>query len=137
MNHKGTKTQREAISSDLNELSRHVVDAIFCVHRGLGPGLLESVYEACLCHELAKRKLQFERQISIPVIYDNIEIKAGLRVDIWVERKLIVELKAVETLHEIHKAQLLTYLKLTNNRLGLLVNFNVPVIKQGIKRIAL
>jgi len=114
LNHKGTKTQRKGIDNELNELSRHVVDAVFCVHKELGPGLLESVYEACLCHELTKRGLRFERQVTIPVIYDGVEIEAGLRIDVWVDKKLILELKAVEILHDVHKAQLLTYLKLTS-----------------------
>jgi len=137
MDHKGTKTQRKGIDNELNELPRHVVDAAFCVHKELGPGLLESVYEACLCHELTKRRLRFERQVTIPVIYDGVEIEAGLRIDVWVDKKLILELKAVEILHDVHKAQLLTYLKLTRCRLGLLINFNVPMIKDGIKRIIL
>lgn len=137
MNREGTKTQREALDESLNELSRQVVDAVFHVHKALGPGLLESVYEACLCHELNKRDISFQRQVTVPVVYDGIEIEAGLRIDIWIEDKLIVELKAVEQLHEVHQAQLMTYMKLTNNRLGLLINFNVPVIKQGIKRIVL
>jgi len=137
MNHEGTKTQREAISEELNELSRQIVDAVFQVHRTLGPGLLESVYEACLCHELKKRGIAFKSQVALPVVYDGVEIEAGFRIDIWVEDRLVVELKAVDELHDIHAAQLLTYLRLTGNRLGLLINFNVPVIKQGIKRIVL
>ena len=137
MNHEGTKTPKDPISDELNELSRDIVDAVFHIHQELGPGLLESVYEACLCHELARRGLKFERQATLPVVYDGMEIEAGLRIDLWVEKKLVVELKSVETLLDIHKAQLLTYLKLTNCRLGLLVNFNVPVIRQGIRRIAL
>ena len=137
MNHEGTKTQREAISDKLNDLSRQVVDALFQVHKALGPGLLESVYEACLCHELNKRGISFQHQVVLPVVYDGVEIEAGLRLDLWIENKLIVELKAVDALHEAHNAQLMTYMKLTDTRLGLLVNFNVPVIKQGIKRIVL
>jgi len=121
----------------LNELSRQIVDAVFQVHRTLGPGLLESVYEACLCHELKKRGIAFKSQVALPVVYDGVEIEAGFRIDIWVEDRLVVELKAVDELHDIHAAQLLTYLRLTGNRLGLLINFNVPVIKQGIKRIVL
>ena len=135
MNHKGTKAQRDAISNALNALSKEVVDAVFKVHSTLGPGLLESVYEACLCRELKKRNVSFRRQVVLPVVYDGEEIEAGLRLDLWVEDKLIVELKAVEHLQEVHQAQLLTYLKLTGSRLGLLVNFNVPAIRQGIKRI--
>jgi len=137
MNYEGTKRQREAIGEETNELSRQVVDAVFQVHKTLGPGLLESVYEACLCHELNKRGINFQRQVVLPVVYDGVEIEAGLRLDLWIENKLIVELKAVEGLHEVHQAQLMTYMKLTDTRLGLLVNFNVPVIKQGIKRIVL
>ncbi|MFQ5518695.1 MAG: GxxExxY protein, partial [Mariprofundus sp.] len=137
MNHQGTKTPRETISVEVNELARLVVDASLHVHKNLGPGLLESVYEACLCHELTKRGVSFQRQVALPVVYDGVEIEAGLRIDLWVENKLIVELKAVEQLHEVHQAQLMTYMKLTNSRLGLLINFNVPAIKQGIKRIIL
>jgi GxxExxY protein len=137
MNHKGTKAQREEISAELNELSRQVVDAAFQVHKALGPGLLESVYEACLCHELKKRNISFQRQVVLPVVYDGVEIEEGLRLDLWIDKELIVELKAVEVLNEVHQAQLMTYMKLTGTRLGLLVNFNVPVIKQGIKRIIL
>jgi GxxExxY protein len=137
MNHKDTKAQREAISESVNALSRQVVDAAFHVHKNLGPGLLESVYEACLCHELNKRGVAFKQQVVLPVVYDGLEIEAGLRIDLWVDKKLIVELKAVEQLHEVHQAQLMTYMKLTDTRLGLLINFNVPAIKQGIKRIIL
>ncbi len=137
MNHKDTKTQREAISNALNELARQVVDAAFHIHKVLGPGLLESVYEACLCHELTKRGVSFQKQVVLPIVYDGLEIETGLRIDLWIENKLIVELKAIESLHEIHKAQIMTYMKLTETRLGLLINFNVPVIKDGIKRIIL
>jgi len=137
MSREDKSVQRDAIDPEINELARQVVDAVFQVHKALGPGLLESVYEACLCHELKKRHIPYQQQVSIPVIYDGVEIEAGLRLDLWVDKKLIVELKAVEQLHEVHKAQLITYLKLTGTRLGLLVNFNVPVIKQGIKRIIL
>jgi GxxExxY protein len=103
----------------------------------LGPGLIESVYETCLEAELQKRNLQFERQINVPVIYDGKTLEAGLRIDLWIERRLIIEVKAVEALLAVHHAQLLTYLKLTNCRLRLLINFNVPLIKNGIKRIVL
>ena len=137
MNHKGTKAQREEINDELNELSRQVVDAMFQVHSTLGPGLLESVYEACLCHELKKRNVSFQSQVVLPVVYDGMEIEAGLRIDLWIDKKLIVELKAVAALNEVHQAQLMTYMKLTGTRLGLLVNFNVPVIRQGIKRIVI
>src|SRR5439155_23054915 len=105
-------------------------------HRALGPGLLESVYELCLVHELTKRGLKVERQVSLPVVYDSIRLDAGLRLDIVVEDSVVVELKAVESMLPVHTAQLLTYLKLTGHRLGLLINFNVPLIKDGIHRLA-
>ena len=136
-NHKDTKTQRKAISEETNALARQVVDAAFKVHQTLGAGLLESVYETCLCHELNKRDIPFQKQVSLPVVYDSITLEAGLRLDIWVDKQLIIELKAVDQLHDVHKAQLLTYLKLTNNRLGLLINFNTARIKDGIKRVIL
>jgi len=107
------------------------------VHKALGPGLLESVYEVCLLHELSKRGLKAERQVLVPVVYDNLRLDAGLRLGLVVEKRLIVELKAVEALLPVHTAQLLTYLKLSGYRLGLLVNFNSAIVKQGIKRIAL
>ena len=137
LNHKDTKTQRKAISEETNALARQVVDAAFKVHQTLGAGLLESVYEACLCHELNKRGIPFQKQVSLPVVYDSITLEAGLRLDIWVDKQLIIELKAVDQLHDVHQAQLLTYLKLTNNRLGLLINFNTARIKDGIKRVIL
>ena len=137
MNHKGTKTQRAEISDQVNELSRIIVDAAYCVHSELGAGLLESVYEVCLCHELKKRGVSFQQQVSLPVMYDGITLDASLRLDILVDQEIIVELKAVEQLNPVHHAQLLTYLKLTNNRLGLLINFNTAKIKDGIKRIIL
>ncbi len=107
------------------------------MHSALGPGLLESVYEVCLLHELQKRTLKAERQVLLPVVYDNLRLDAGLRLDLLVEDRVVVELKAVETLLPVHKAQVLTYLKLSGYRLGLLVNFNTALIKQGIQRIAL
>ncbi|MDT8377068.1 MAG: GxxExxY protein [Mariprofundaceae bacterium] len=137
MGYERTKIQRDAISNELNELARQVVDAAFHVHKTLGPGLLESVYETCLCHELTKRGIPFQRQVALPVVYDGVEIEAGLRLDLWIDKKLVVELKAVEVLNEVYQAQLMTYMKLTGTRLGLLVNFNVPAIRQGIKRIIL
>ncbi len=136
-NHKDTKTQRENINPELNELARQVVDAAFAVHQTLGAGLLESVYETCLCYELKKRKVSFQKQVSLPVVYDGITLEAGLRLDIWVDKQLVIELKAVEHITNVHQAQLLTYLKLTNNRLGLLINFNTARIKDGIKRVIL
>jgi len=137
MNHQGTKTQREPIPEKINQLATQVVDATFTVHSALGPGLLENVYEVCLAHELTKRSLKVERQVALPVSYDGIRLDAALRFDLLVENCLVVELKAVETLLPVHEAQLLTYLKLSGHRLGLLINFNVPLIKEGIKRVVL
>jgi GxxExxY protein len=125
------------IPHELNRLSQSVVDAAYTVHTALGPGLLEGVYETCLAHELAKRKLSFERQVAVSVEYDGIKLDAALRIDLLVEKRLVVELKAVESLLPIHTAQVLTYLKLTGSRLGLLINFNVPLIRDGIKRVVL
>lgn len=126
-----------AVDDVTNMLSRQVVDAAFRVHSTLGPGLLEGVYEACLCHELRKRRIPFQHQLSLPVIYDSVRLEAGLRLDLLVDDRIIVELKAVETVLPVHRAQMLTYLKLTGHRLGLLINFNVPLIKHGIQRIIL
>ena len=128
-------SEYEPIGSDVEALATSVVNAAFRVHKALGPGLLESVYETCVKHELSKLDIVCESQVSVPVIYDNIQLDAALRLDLWIERKIIVELKAVEKVLPIHKAQLLSYLKLTQNRLGFLINFNVPVIKNGINRI--
>lgn len=144
-NHQGTKAPRntrkldvlEPIADEIDRIATAVVDAAFAVHKKLGPGLLESVYEVCLCHELSKRGIAFERQVSLPVVYDGVRLDAGLRLDLLVEKQVIVELKAVEKHNPVYEAQLLTYLRLTGYRLGLIVNFNVALIKQGIKRIAL
>jgi len=114
-----------------------VLDAAFLVHRALGPGLLESVYETCLCHELAKAHICFQRQLALSIIYDGIRLEAGLRIDILVDELVVVELKAIDGLLPLHEAQILTYLKLSEKRLGLLINFNVPKLKDGIKRIVL
>jgi GxxExxY protein len=122
---------------DLNELSGKVIGAAIEVHKILGPGLLESAYEECLCHELELRSIPYERQKELPIEYKGITLDCGYRLDVVVENKLILELKAAEALEPIHEAQLLTYLKLTGIPLGLLINFNVPVLKQGIKRLAL
>jgi GxxExxY protein len=137
MNHQDTKTPREPIPAETDEVASKIVDAAFAVHKALGPGLLESIYEVCLLHELNKRGLKVEQQVQLPVVYDNLRLDAGLRLDLVVEKRVIVELKAVEMLLPVHTAQLLTYLKLSGYRLGLLVNFNSAVIKHGIKRIAL
>ena len=119
-----------------NELSRIVVESCLKIHRKLGPGLLESVYEEVLCYELTKADVAFKRQQGIVVIYEDIKMDLGFRVDLVIENKLIVELKSVESIAPVHGKILLTYLRLTNIKLGLLINFNVELIKDGIKRIA-
>lgn len=118
-------------------MARQVVDAAYAVHKALGPGLLEGIYEVCLTHELSKRGLKVERQVVLPVFYDGLRLDAGLRLDLLVEGCLVVELKAVETILPLHQAQLLTDLKLSGHCLGLLINFNVSLIRDGIKRVVL
>jgi len=134
---KRTCRTNEPIPAQVERAATQIVDAAFAVHTTLGPGLLESVYEACLTHELAKRGLKVERQVVLPVIYDGVRVDAGLRLDLVVEESVIVELKAVHDLLPIHQAQLLTYLKLSGRRLGLLINFNTVLIRDGIKRVVL
>ena len=121
---------------DIEEAARQIVDAAIKVHRALGPGLLESAYQTCLTHELRKRGLRVDCEVLLPVVYDGIQLDAGYRIDMLVEACIIVENKAVEKLLPIHQAQLLTYLKLQDCRLGFLLNWNVPLMKQGIKRMA-
>ncbi len=121
---------------DINQISGRVIEAAMKVHSALGPGLLESAYEACFLHELRKRGLQVVSQETLPLHYDGLTIDAGYRIDLMVEDSVIVELKAVEKVLPIHEAQLLSYLKLSNKKVGLLINFNVVHLKNGIKRIA-
>lgn len=123
------------VSSEVDATARAIVDAAIKVHRALGPGLLESVYEACLHHELAQRGLRVERQVAVPIVYDGMTLREGLRLDLLVNDQVICELKAVESLQPIHLAQLLTQLKLSGKRLGLLLNFNVVLMKDGIRRL--
>jgi GxxExxY protein len=118
-----------------NDVSRAIVDAAYCVHANLGAGLLESVYEQCLAAELAFRNILVERQVRLPIVYRNIKIYAGFRLDLLVEKLVVVEIKTVERILPVHEAQLLTYLKLSDHRLGLLVNFNVTRIKDGLRRL--
>ena len=118
-------------------LAKAVVDAAYKVHSTLGPGLLESVYEACLAHELQRRKIPTQTQLVIPVVYEGLRLESGLRIDMLIDEQLLVEIKAVDQMNRVFKAQVLTYLKLTGVRLGLLINFNVPLIKNGIERIIL
>ncbi len=119
-----------------NQLAKIVVDLCLKIHRLLGPGLLESVYEEALAYELKKLGILFERQIGIPVSYEDIKMDLGFRADLAIDNKIIVELKSIENILPVHKKQVVTYLKLTKMRLGLLVNFNVELIKDGIIRIA-
>ncbi|MGB9777353.1 MAG: GxxExxY protein [Anaerolineae bacterium] len=126
-----------ALSEREEQIARAIVDAAYAVHSALGPGLLESIYEVCFCHELGKRGLSYRRQVVVPITYDGLVFEEGLRLDVLVEEAVVCEIKAVEVMHPVFMAQLLTYLKLTGKRLGFLINFNVPIIKQGIKRVVL
>jgi len=127
--HRDTETQR------LNLITEKVIGASIEVHKGLGPGLLESAYERCLCYELSLAGLKFERQVPLPLVYMYVKLESGYIMDLVVEDLLVVELKAVERLMPIHEAQLLPYLKPADKRIGLLLNFHIPVLKDGIKRI--
>ena len=124
-------------SEQLDDIAREIVDAAFKVHEALGPGLLESIYETCLCHELRKRGLAVQKQVPVQIIYDGVRLDGGLRLDLVVAGEVIVELKAVDKLMPVNEAQILSYLKLSRKRLGFLVNFNVPKIKDGIRRFVL
>jgi GxxExxY protein len=127
----------EPISEETERVAKEVVDAAFKVHAALGAGLLESVYKACFVHELRPRDIELQSEVPAPVAYEGLRLPTGLRLDLLVERQVIVELKAVEKMNPVFEAQLLTYLKLSGVRLGLLINFTVPLIKNGIKRIVL
>jgi GxxExxY protein len=119
-----------------NEIGKIVVDCAFKVHQKLGPGLLESVYEVALAHEIKKRGLAVERQIPIPIVYDDLRFDDGFRADIVVANSVILELKSVEQIQPVHKKQLLTYLRLSNRRLGFLINFGAELIKDGLSRVS-
>lgn len=136
MNHRGTETTEVNEDKD-NKISYKIIGAAIEVHKALGPGLLESAYEECLAREFSLQEISFERQKQLPLEYKGLKLDCGYRIDFLVDRSVIVELKAVESVLPIHEAQLLTYLKLMNLRLGLLINFNTPVLKDGIKRIIL
>jgi GxxExxY protein len=136
LSHAKAQRRKEEARMTENEVAREIVDAAYKVHTTLGPGLLESVYEAAMEYELRKRSLWVVRQVSIPVVYEQVRLEEGFRADLIVEDKIIVELKSVETIHPVHKKQLLTYLRLTDKRLGLLINFGTILIKDGISRIA-
>lgn len=125
------------MNKKLDELTGEIINAAMKVHTTLGPGLLENVYEACLVHELKRRGLQVVSQVALPVMYDDVVIELGYRLDLLVEDKIIVELKAVEKIVPIHQAQLLSYLKLSKRKLGLLINFNEVHLRDGIRRFVL
>ena len=118
-----------------NELSNITIGCAIKIHKALGPGLLESAYQECLFYELKQKGLFVEKEKPLPLVYEQVRLECGYRVDLLVEKKLIVEVKALDIIHPIHMAQLLTYLRLSNCKLGLLINFNVPLLKDGIKRV--
>jgi GxxExxY protein len=118
-----------------NEIGSLIVDSCFRVHKNLGPGLLESSYEACLLYELNKSGLNFYSQKALPIVYNDVKLSAGYRIDILVEEKVIIEIKSIETFNNVHLAQVITYLKLSGCKLGYLINFNVKYFKEGLKRI--
>jgi GxxExxY protein len=135
--HEDTKFHKEIfgnISPEEEAIGKAVVNAAYIVHKNLGPGLLEKVYEVCFCHVLVKNGLEVKRQLDIPIVFDNLVFKEGLRLDVMVNDLVICELKALETVNPVWEAQLLSHLKLSGKRLGYLINFNVPLIKNGIKR---
>jgi len=127
--------RRDAEAPRENEITKLVIGFAIEVHRALGPGLLESAYEECLCYELAREGIRFQRQVALPVRYKGVTLDCGYRMDLLLDNLVIIEIKAVESLCAIHEAQLLTYLKLAEKPVALLINFNVPVLKQGLKRI--
>ncbi|MGH7033613.1 MAG: GxxExxY protein [Stellaceae bacterium] len=123
------------LSPEHDEIARQIVDAALAVHKALGPGLLESVYEQCLAYELRSRSLRVALQVPLQVHYREVQIEAGFRIDMLVNDLVLLEIKAIERILPVHEAQLLTYLKLSRKHLGLLINFNVPLIKDGIRRL--
>lgn len=137
-NHQDTKRAKASPRKDLSpreeEVAQIIVDAAIKVHRHLGPGLLENVYETCLKHELQQRGLRVETQVQLPITYEGLKLEDALRLDLLIEDLVILEIKAAEDIHPIHEAQLLTYLRLAHKRLGFLINFNVPLLKDGLKR---
>jgi GxxExxY protein len=125
------------ISEEEDRIGKEIVNAAFQVHKELGPGLLEKVYEVCFCHVLSKKGFEIKRQIDVPIIFEGLIFEEGLRLDVMVNDMVICELKALENINPVWEAQLLSHLKLTNKRLGYLNNFNVPLIKNGIKRMVI
>ena len=134
--HKDTNNFKP-LSNIEEEIAKKIVDGAYTVHKSLGPGLLEKIYEICFCHELSKRGLRWERQMDVPIVYNGLTFNEGLKLDVLVEDLIICELKAVDEVNPVWEAQLLSHLKLTGKRLGFLINFNVPRIKDGIRRIIL
>ncbi len=128
------KVDYNTLSEEEEKTGKLIVNAAYAVHKSLGPGLLEKVYEVCFCHVLTKTGCQIKRQLDIPIVFDGIEFTEGLRLDIMVNELVICELKAIETVNPVWEAQILSHLKLTGKRLGYLINFNVPLIKDGIRR---
>lgn len=118
-----------------NEIGTIIIQAAYDVHKNLGPGLLESTYQACLEYQVRDYGLYVQSQVPLPVVYKDVKLDCGYRIDLWVEHKVIIEIKSVEALHDVHLAQILTYLKLSDAKLGYLINFNVPKVKQGIRRV--
>ena len=129
--------EKRGNSLELNKITGKIIESAMKVHTALGPGLLESAYEACLAHELKKAGLSVQSQVGLPVVYDDVSVELGYRLDLLVEGTVIVELKAVEKITPLHQAQLLSYLKLSGRKLGLLMNFNVVHLRDGIKRVIL
>ncbi len=125
------------VTKELEKIGEQIVDSAYNVHKQLGPGLLEKIYETCFCYELNKRNLNYERQKNIHIVYDDLIFEEGLRLDVLVEKKIICELKAVDQVNPVWEAQILSHLNLTGNRLGYLINFNVANIGKGIKRFVL
>src|SRR5829696_6270829 len=121
--------------TELNEITGKILEFSIKVHRSLGPGMLEKAYEVCLMHELVKHRFDVVSQQKLPIVYDGIRLDAGYRIDLIVNKAVIVEVKTVERLHPVHEAQLLSYLRMTNLRLGLLINFNVKMLRDGVKRV--
>ena len=126
-----------SIPSKINAIGTRIVDSAIKVHKALGPGLLESVYEECMAYELERRNLSVERQMSVPIQYDGNTLKTPLQLDLLIHKSVIIELKSVEKMNPIFESQLMTYLRLSGLRLGYLINFNVPLVKNGIKRMVM
>ena len=135
LNRNDATTQRERHEMHENQIAEGIVEAAFRVHRWFGPGLLESAYEVCLVQELRDMGFSTEQQVPLPLVYRGVRLDAGYRLDIWVDRKVIIEVKAVDEIHPVHIAQVLTYLKLTDNSLGLILNFHTALLKNGVRRI--